>query len=385
MTAADVTARQARPPRHILVFIHSLHGGGAERVAADLTAKWAEAGRRVTLVTQAGSEDDAYALHPAVERIVLGTAGETGGGLRGLAANWRRVRALRACLRRCRPDVVLGMMTTASVLAVLAARGLPCRVIATEHTHPPSQQLSALWVRLRRWAYPRAARVVALTQGTAQWLAQHLPGSRLSVIPNPVHWPLPDGQPRLAPPPADAGRVLLAVGRLHPDKGFDILLDAYARIAGRHPDWTLVILGEGPQRAALQAQIERLGLAGKVSMPGRAGNVGEWYDRADLYVLSSRVEGLSNTLLESMASGLAAVAFDCETGPREIVRDGEDGVLVRPAQDAAALAQALSRLMADPGTRARMAARAVQVRERFSAERILSRWQEVFDQVRDAG
>jgi len=175
------------------------------------------------------------------------------------------------------------------------------------------------------------------------------------------------------------------VGRLHPDKGFDILLDAYARIAGRHPDWTLVILGEGPQRAALQAQIERLGLAGKVSMPGRAGNVGEWYDRADLYVLSSRVEGLSNTLLESMASGLAAVAFDCETGPREIVRDGEDGVLVRPAQDAAALAQALSRLMADPGTRARMAARAVQVRERFSAERILSRWQEVFDQVRDAG
>src|SRR5690606_4107636 len=127
MTAAHVHAPGVRPPRHVLVFIHSLHGGGAERVAADLTARWAEAGRRVTLVTQAGAEDDAYDVHPAVERVVLGTAGDTGGGLRGLAANVRRVRALRACLRRCRPDVVLGMMTTASVLAVLAARGLPCR------------------------------------------------------------------------------------------------------------------------------------------------------------------------------------------------------------------------------------------------------------------
>src|SRR5690606_25765130 len=142
-----------------------------------------------------------------------------GGGLRGIWANVRRVHALRRVLRKFQPDIVLGMMTTASVLAVMAARGMPCQVIATEHTHPPSQTLSGLWQRLRRWTYPQAARVVALTRGTADWLEQHVPGSKLAVIPNPVHWPLSRAEPVVAPPAADGRRRLLAVGRLHPDKG----------------------------------------------------------------------------------------------------------------------------------------------------------------------
>ncbi|MCD0504547.1 glycosyltransferase, partial [Bordetella petrii] len=158
-------ARPDDTPPRVLVFIHSLHGGGAERVAADLSAHWAQAGWPVMVVTQADARDDAYTLHPAVQREVLNTAGE-GGGLRGMLANVKRVRVLRRVLKRFQPDIVLGMMTTASVLAVLAARGLPCRVIATEHTHPPSQALSGLWQRLRRATYPHAARVVALTRGT---------------------------------------------------------------------------------------------------------------------------------------------------------------------------------------------------------------------------
>jgi len=365
----------------VLVFIYSLHGGGAERVAADLSAHWARAGWQVMVVTQADATGDAYALHPAVQREVLHTEG-AGGGLRGALANVRRVRALRRVLRRFQPDIVLGMMTTASVLAVLAARGLPCRVIATEHTHPPSQALSGLWQRLRRLTYPRAARVVALTRGTADWLARHVPGSRLAVIPNPVHWPLSRGEPVLDPPPADGRRRLLAVGRLHPDKGFDLLIQAYSRIAGQHPDWDLVILGEGDERPRLQAQIDAAGLQTRVAMPGRVGNVGDWYRAADLYVLSSRFEGLSNTLLESLASGLAAVCFDCDTGPREVVRDGVDGVLVRPNGDVPALAAALSALMDDAAARQALSERAVEARERFSAQRVLGLWQEIFDDVR---
>ncbi|WP_251862921.1 glycosyltransferase family 4 protein [Achromobacter sp. Marseille-Q4962] len=377
MSQSAPSAPGARPLR-VLIFIHSLHGGGAERVAADLSAHWAEAGREVMVATQADARDDAYSLDPRVRRVVLGTAGE-GGGLRGLLANARRVRALRRVLREFRPDIVLGMMTTASILAVLAAAGLGCRVIATEHTHPPSQTLSGFWQRLRRLTYPRAARVVALTRGTADWLEKHVPGSRLAVIPNPVHWPLPQGEPRLAPPAAPQRKRLLAVGRLHPDKGFDLLIDAYARLAPSHPDWDLVILGEGDERAALQARIAQAGLEARVSMPGRAGNVGDWYRSADLYVLTSRFEGLSNTLLESMASGLAAVAFDCDTGPREIIRPGVDGVLVRPNGDVPALCQALDAIMRDDAARQRMAQAATAVRERFSAARVLRLWQDLFD------
>lgn len=371
-------------PLRILVFIHSLHGGGAERVAADLSAHWVQAGRAVMVVTQADDSDDVYTLHPNVQRRSLKTAGLSGGGIKGVLSNIRRVRALRALIRSFKPDIVLGMMTTASVLAVLAARGLPCKVIATEHTHPPSQSLSGMWLRLRRYTYPRAARVVALTQGTADWLADHVPGSRLAVIPNPVHWPLPRSEPFLDAPSDVSRHYLLGVGRLHRDKGFDVLIDAYSQIAERFPNWDLVLLGEGTERAALTAQIDQAGLSDRVHMPGRAGNVGDWYDAAEVYVLSSRFEGLSNTLLEAMASGLVPVSFDCETGPREIVREGVDGVLVRPDGSPAAMADAIARIIDDGALRVALAARAVEVRERFSSGRILGLWQDEFDAVQDA-
>ena len=129
---------------------------------------------------------------------MLNTVGE-GGGLRASGAMCD-ARALRRVIREFRPDIVLGMMTTASVLSVIAGAGL-CRVIATEHTHPPSQAMSGFWQRLRRWTYPKAARVVALTSGTAAWIETHVPGSRLAVIPNPVHWSLPQAEPRSTPEP----------------------------------------------------------------------------------------------------------------------------------------------------------------------------------------
>jgi glycosyltransferase involved in cell wall biosynthesis len=372
------------PAPRVLLFIHSLHGGGAERVAADLSAHWAGMGREVMVVTQASAEGDVYTLHPKVRREVLHTAGE-GGGLRGIWSNVQRVRALRRVVKSFRPDIVLGMMTTASVLSVLACAGLSCRVIATEHTHPPSQTLSGFWQRLRRLTYPRAASVVALTRGTADWLAQHVPGSKLAVIPNPVHFPLPRAEPVLTPVSGDGRKRLLAVGRLHADKGFDLLIQAYAQLAASHPGWDLVILGEGDERRALEAQVREAGLASRIFMPGRAGNVGDWYDSADLYVLTSRFEGLSNTLLESMASGLAAVSFDCDTGPREIIREGVDGVLVRPNGDVPALCKALDAVMRNDADRVRMAQAATDVRARVSAARVLQKWQELFDGVRGTG
>lgn len=367
---------------HLMIVIHSLQGGGAERVAVDLAGYWLEHGCQVSVVTQTSAAQDAYALPEGVQRYALALDSDSGGGVWAVWANLRRLWALRRLIRRHRPTVVLGMMTKASILSVLAGHRLPCRVIATEHTHPPVQRLPAIWRRLRRWAYPRAQAVVALTQGTADWLDRQLPGVHALVIPNAVRWPIQQDEPVIEPPER-AGRLrLLAVGRLHPVKGFDVLLEAFASIAALFPDWDLVILGEGTQRSALEEQIEQSGLAERVSLPGRIGNIGQWYAQSDLYVLSSRVEGLSNTLLEAMASGLPCVAFDCETGPREIIRNGIDGALVQPVEDAEAMAAWLSNLMAHPDERARYALRATDVRDRFSVTRVMSLWERVF---RDSG
>ncbi|WP_341667681.1 glycosyltransferase family 4 protein [Alcaligenes sp. SDU_A2] len=363
-----------------MLLIHSLGGGGAERVAADLSAAWVARGYRVSLVTQAGENKDVYALASGVERHVLGTAGASRGRWQALWNNWRRVRRLRALLRRHKPDVLLGMMTTSSVLAVSAAKGLPCKVIATEHTHPPSQSISSFWQKARVRTYPQAQAVVALTAGTADWLREHVPGSQVQVIPNAVRWPMENGEPVVPVPALDGRRRLLAVGRLHPVKGFDSLIDAFAMLSSYFPNWDLVILGEGEQREALQERIADLNLQERIQMPGRVGNMADWYGQSDLYVLSSRMEGLSNSLLEAMASGLTAVAYDCDTGPREIIRANIDGVLVQPVSDVEALAAHLSDLMANPDKRQRLARRAIDVRDRFSSARVLALWQQLLEQ-----
>ncbi|MFV9474863.1 glycosyltransferase family 4 protein [Advenella sp. RU8] len=360
-----------------MLFIHSLRGGGAERVAVDLAARWIAGGHDVLLVTQTDASEDAYELNKQVQRISLNTA-----GLQGVMANLRRLYILRKEIKRQRPDIVIGFMTTSSILAVLAASGVAgCHVIATEHTHPPSQTISGLWQKLRRYTYPKAAKVIALTHGTKAWLEKNVPGSNIAVIPNAVHWPLENKEPFIECVKAPGRKLMLGVGRLHHDKGFDMLIKAFVSIAHLHPEWDLIILGEGDKREALQKQLDEAGMGSRISMPGRAGNMLAWSKAADIYVLSSRTEGLSNSLLEAMACGVPSIAFDCDTGPREIIRPGLDGVLVKPAEDEEALAAQMSALMFNQAKQAELGKRAIDVRDRFSMRRIAGLWQDVFNEV----
>ncbi|MDA3877955.1 MAG: glycosyltransferase, partial [Halothiobacillus sp.] len=129
--------------------------------------------------------------------------------------------------------------------------------------------------------------------------------------------------------------------------------------------------------AALEARVDKWGLAGRVALPGRVGNLADWYQRAELYVMSSRFEGFPNTLLEAMAHGLPAVSFACETGPADIIREGIDGHLVPPADGEAGLARAMAAMMQDDDRRQRMGKAAVTVQERFSPERVMGEWDDV--------
>jgi glycosyltransferase involved in cell wall biosynthesis len=167
---------------------------------------------------------------------------------------------------------------------------------------------------------------------------------------------------------------------LESQKGFDWLIEAFSNLADEHSDWDLVILGEGPLRIALEEQVRDLDLERRILLPGRAGNMAEWYESADFYVMSSRFEGFPNTLAEAMAHGLAAVSFDCDTGPRDIIRDELDGLLVPPG-DVTELTVALDLLMSDGLMRLRFAERAVEVKERFSMERIAGMWEKLFEEI----
>jgi glycosyltransferase involved in cell wall biosynthesis len=370
------------PVSRVAFVIYSMGGGGAERVAANLANHWAGAGWDITIVTFAPRSLDFYDLHPAITRVALDLVGDSRNPVHGLWRNLRRMRALRHVLRKSRPAVALGLMTGANVLLSIAAYGLPVRVIGSEHVHPPKFPLSPLWERLRKHCYGRLDALAVLTRESAAWFQANTTAHLVAVIPNPAPWPLLGQEPRVSPESVCmAGRkVLLAVGRLVEQKGFDWLLSAFRTVGQRHSQWDLVILGDGPLRAALELQVKSEGLDGRVFLPGHVGNLAEWYERADLYVMSSRYEGFGNTLAEAMAHGLAAVSFDCDTGPRDIIRHEIDGLLVAPGEPAS-LAAAMDRLMADRDLRHQFAARAMDARDRFSVQWIARRWEELFAQV----
>jgi glycosyltransferase involved in cell wall biosynthesis len=375
---------EERPLMRLLFFIHSLSSGGAERVTVNLANHWAAKGWGITIVTLAPRSFDFYEIHPMVERIALGRAGESPNVLAGLRKNLHCVRALRQVLRQVQPDIALALMSTANVILALATRGLAnvC-AIGSERVHPPQFPLGAEWEALRRFTYGRLAAVVALTQESAEWLRMHTRAQRVRIIPNMALRPLAVQAPRLIPETVCVAdrHILLAVGRLEKQKGFDWLLEAFMALARNYYDWNLVVLGEGPERRALETQVQAFGLDGRVFLPGRAGNVGEWYERAHVYVMSSRFEGFPNTLAEAMAHGLPAVSFDCDTGPRGIIRPEVDGLLVPPG-NVDALTAALDRLMGDAALRRQFASRAVEARKRFSMERIAGMWEELFAEAR---
>lgn len=362
----------------IVFFVSSMEGGGAERVAALLCNRWARRGHAVLLVPTFSGRGGC--LYPLDERVHLeyltdrvGTTHRTPWTLA------KRLWTMRAMVRSFRADVVLSFLPQVNVGALLATRGIGVPVVVAERVYPPAFRIGAIRSQLRRFTYPWASGVVLQTREALSWLARVSPRSRGIVITNPSVHPLPAAEPRISPGEVvpKERELLLAVGRLDPQKGFDQLIEAFEMLAPRFPGWDLVILGEGTERRALEDQCERCGLAARVHLPGRVGNPGDWYARADLYAMSSRFEGFPNTLLEALAHGLPAVSFDCKTGPGELIEEGVNGCLVPPDAGAAGLAERLAVLMEDPAARQAMGERATEVRQRFAPERVGAQWDRV--------
>ncbi len=368
---------------HILFLLKNIWGSGPGRVTCTLANHWAEKGWRVTLLTYAGEENDEFELHPAVRRLFLTSADAADGMHGGIGRNALRVISLRRILRREKPDVVIGLTSMPSCLVALAGHPHGGLTIGTERVHPPFDPLGSISNTVRRLGYGKLDAVVAQTPESAEWIRRNTTARHVPVILNPVVIPVPDSTPRLDPSRIlDAsGKTLLAAGRLHAQKGFDRLVRAFARVAPAHPDWRLLIAGKGHLQPELESLAAKLGVGDRVLMPGRIGNMGDWYEAADAFVLTSVFEGFPNVLCEAMGYGLPVVSVDCDTGPRDMIADGVNGLLVKQ-DDPDALAAALSRLMGDPALRQRLGENARAIKDRLSLERIAGEWEALFAELR---
>jgi Glycosyltransferase len=359
----------------IALLTSTLEGGGAARVMVNMANYWAREGHHVALYSfEDGSRPSFYAVGAGVEMCYLDLAKRSSSLLSSLRNNWERIVKIRRNVLKFKPDVLISFIDTANVrvLASLIGSGVP--VIVSERIHPAYEDIGRLWSALRLATYPLASAVVMQTERSREFFPGFLQG-RMAVVPNPVTLPEVLGDAPALPP-----RTILAVGRLYAQKGYDVLLDAFALLARRCPDWSLAIAGSGGLRDELGDLAKGLGVADRVRFLGAVRDVGGLLKQAEIYVMSSRYEGFPNALCEAMAAGLPCVSTDCPSGPAEIVRHGENGLLVANG-DAEALAEALERLVRDEGLRLALGRRAAELANALSEDRVMERWETLAREV----
>ena len=362
----------------ICCVISSLGAGGAERTVSLLANRWAARGQDVTIVTVAAPASDHYELDPRVERLALDLETESHSLAQAVTNNVAKIRGLRRTVASLAPDVVISFVEKLNVLILFSCVGLGVPVVVSEQVHPVYYDMGRIWSLLRRLAYPLANALVVQTEAMRSWAKRVVPVRRTHVIPSPVGEQFSNSVSGVQSPRKP---IVLAVGRLVSQKGFDLLIRAFREVIQRHPKWSLVIVGQGPKEAELKDLATTLLPPGSVLFAGVVKDPERYYRTAGLFVLPSRFEGFPNTLLEAMAAGCAVIATDAPGGMSEIVRHGVDGLLVAP-EDVGILARGMDRLMTDADERSRLGTRALEVSTRFGVDRVLALWENVISEVR---
>lgn len=268
------------------------------------------------------------------------------------------------------------LVSTRPALNVLAAEHAPRHLVRVAQEHMNLSVHRKDVVAAIQTYYPLFDAVAVLTHRDEEDYARILPDTRLVRIPNAVH--------SMDQEPSDwSNKIAVAAGRLAPQKGFDMLIPAWAKVAERRPDWQLRIFGHGDKKAQLRALIEKHHLYNQVLLMGQTQTLDDELAKSSMYVLSSRFEGLPMVMIEAMTHALPVVSFDCPTGPADVLTDGQEGILV-PPEDVDAFADALCRLMEDKALREKMGKAALQTAQNYSPAAVHPQWETLFTELLSA-
>lgn len=347
-------------PRNVAIVIENIAGkGGTERVASGLANALADDSAAWVTLFSLGGEPAFFPLTPAVTLRLLDD--------RAPFWPWR----LAWTLRRERYDAIIIVSMGRLSVVVTPYLRLLCpdsRLLLSEHVSFQQYPWPMRWLKLL--VYALADRVILLTQQDRARISRWIRPEKCLVIENVSPFasqPLDGSQRR---------NVALAIGRLTEQKGFDRLIDAWRQIARLAPSWQLLIVGDGPARPALQRQIAQAGLEHQVTLLPATQDVASYYRQASVYLMTSRYEGLPMVLIEALSFGLPLVAYDCPTGPAELITSGVNGYLV-PDGDRPQFCERVMALITDHALRQRFAQASWQQAQRFTPARIYPEWQRI--------
>ena len=355
----------------ITLVIATLRLGGAERVASLLGNAFSDSGHKVTIITRT-KERDFYPLNGNIERVNLPVLASSRTPFGSIIKNNSLIRKYTLAFDQIQPDIIISFMNRTNVRVLRAIKRRSYPVIISEHNYPPANPLGRIWEYLRKKWYPRADHLVSLSRGTFDFF-DFLPADKKSVIYNPVIFtPTRETVHRK--------KRFISAGRLHPVKNYNFLIECFSMIADELPDWDLVILGEGEERHMLEEQIQKHCLSDRILLPGKVDNVSEYFAESSVFCLTSDTEGLGNVIIEAMGSGLPVISLDCPTGPGEIIRNRDEGILI-PMGDKLAFSRKMLELANDNSLRQNLIEHGLNRSLEFSMENIYPHWEKLIRKI----
>lgn len=352
----------------------TLTSGGSERVMSIVANKMQERGYEVEIICL----NDQIVFYPINEGIKI-THVEVEAGTKSLP---KKLWWFRKYIQKTQPDVVIAFMVSVYTVTLLALMGIDIPVISSVRNDPAYSNLRKKITR--KLLLPRSAHVVVQTQQIKKFFNKSIQ-NMTTVIYNPVNEKVFKLQP------SKKENRIISVGRLYPQKDQKTMIEAFAKVSERHPDWKLVIFGEGPERDSLERMIKdysqsssarqsRFKIQDKVVLPGRSENIIDELNKSKIFCLSSIYEGMSNALVEAICVGLPIVTTKV-SGTEELIKNGENGFIVNIG-DKESMAKALTKIIEDENLQNQFAEKNKAQAIKFETNTIVNQWEEVILKVK---
>lgn len=353
--------------KKIMFYISSLAKAGAQRVILNLTESLLAKGHQVTIVTTAIVENE-YEIPLGADRIISDIQGNeiTSNRITNLK---NRFMKLRNIWKSEQPDVIVSFIGKNNFMAILTAWGLKIPVVVSVRGEPMEEYYSGLLRFLAKYLFQKADGIILQTEDSKSFFPKKTTRKAV-VLPNPLN---PEFMKELYQ--GEKEKKIVMVGRIDSNKNQKLVVDAFAPIAHKYPDYKLEIWGDGEDYKSLKDYISSLHLEKQIQMPGATKKVRENIEKASLYILSSNTEGMPNSLMEAMALGLPCISTDCPCGgPKTLIQDGKNGLLT-PVKDVTAMTEAIDKVLGNYEFANTLGENALKIRTILSPERVNDQWE----------